>query len=251
MYQQARERETKERLGREARALLLPEIQQNENAIERGGASRSMRSTWIKPAARWIAVLVSLVSFGFAALSYTGFWSEFRGDNQAANAANRFDLSYGPEAAQPVTSDDPAWKPLLRIIEKYTQARLLQDHAPKLLARSVAVSSDKLMAGDVVIAQWTAPTTPIVLFYTRWPDPGHGPFIKDKDFVTVGSLGDLHDWIRRDQADFDFLWRTLIFGALSLCFATFLALPDTQPPTAKSQGPSRIVSLLAWLFPHK
>jgi hypothetical protein len=66
-----------------------------------------------------------------------------------------------------------------------------------------------------------------MLIYKEWPDPGTGALGQDDVFV-VGTLGDLHEWIRRDQADFDYLWETLIFGALSACVGAFLALPDKR-----------------------
>lgn len=46
------------------------------------------------------------------------------------------------------------------------------------------------------------------------------------DYRVVGTLGDLHNWIRNDESDFDFFWRTIIFGVLSLCIGVFLGLPD-------------------------
>jgi hypothetical protein len=59
-----------------------------------------------------------------------------------------------------------------------------------------------------------------------------------EDVVFVGTIGDLHTWMQRDENDFDFLIRTILFGALSACVAVFLALPDkkarsdTAPPAA-------------------
>lgn len=193
---------------------------------------RSAGATMLTPKefARWTGVLLSLASIVFAVLSYTGFWSHIRSDDLLTGVADRFSLSYGPDAAKEVRSDDPEWEPLMRVVKRYTRAKLPPDREPKVLARSVAVASQKLVAGDNIVAEWTAPTTPIIIFYRSWPDPGSGPFIKGKDFWTVGTVGDLHDWIRRDQADFDFLWRTLILGALSLCVAIFLALPDKRRP---------------------
>ena len=78
--------------------------------------------------------------------------------------------------------------------------------------------------------EWTAPTTPVVLFYRKWPDPGSGEFKPGRDAFIVGTIGDLHDWVRRDRADFDFLWRTIIFGLLSACVGVALALADTTRP---------------------
>lgn len=170
---------------------------------------------------RWLGVIISGAAVLFAILSYGGFWSYVRGDDILSALADRFDTSYAAEVSHIVRSRDPEWNPLLRVIKRYTRADLLQDKAPVVFARAQAIASAKSNAGE-----WTAPTTPIMLIYKDWPAPGTGDFIKGKDFVTVGTLGDLHDWIRRDQGDFDFFWRTLIFGSLSFCVGAFLALPD-------------------------
>jgi hypothetical protein len=133
-----------------------------------------------KEFARWTGVLLALASIVFAVLNYAGFWSHVRGDDLLTGVADRFDLSYGPDAAKEVRSDDPEWKPLIRVITKCTRAKLPPDQEPKVLARSKAVASDKLTAGDNIVAEWTAPTTPIILFYRPWPDPGSGPFIRPR-----------------------------------------------------------------------
>lgn len=73
--------------------------------------------------------------------------------------------------------------------------------------------------------EWTAPTTPIALLYKEWP--GHR-FVGPEDVVFVGTIGDLHAWMQRDESDFDFLIRTILFGTLSACVAVFLALPDKK-----------------------
>jgi hypothetical protein len=94
-----------------------------------------------------------------------------------------------------------------------------------VFARGQAITSAKTAAGE-----WTAPTTPIVLLYRKWPDPGSGDLKFGEDAFVVGTIGDLHDWVRRDRADFDFVWRTILFGLLSACAGIALALADTPHP---------------------
>jgi len=74
--------------------------------------------------------------------------------------------------------------------------------------------------------EWTAPTTPILLLYKEWP--GASDLHIGEDALVVGTIGSLHDWIKQDQADFEYLWRTIIFGALSASIAIFL-LPRRRP----------------------
>ena len=176
---------------------------------------------------RWLGVVVSAVAVVFAVLSYCGFWSYIRGNDMLNALADRLDTSYAADVSRQVRPVDPEWRPLIRIIKRYTRADLLKDKSPVVFARSQAITSATTNAGE-----WTAPATPVMLIYRKWPAPGTGDFIKGKDFVTVGTLGDIRDWIKRDESDFDFFWRTLIFGSLSLCIGFFLALPNSATPMA-------------------
>jgi hypothetical protein len=170
--------------------------------------------------ARWSGVAISIVSVVFAVMTYFGVWNHLRGDDLVAEVAARFDKSYSEDASIPVRRNDKDWQPLLRIITKYTHAELPHDREPFVFARFSAVSSAKTEAGGKVIAEWTAPTTPVAFIYKDWP----GQEVPKEDYRIVGSIQDLHEWIRTDEADFDFFCRTIIFGLLSACVGTFLAL---------------------------
>lgn len=184
-----------------------------------------------KQSIRWFGVVLSGVAVLFASLSYWGFWDFLRGDDLLIGLAQRLDTSYA-EVSRQVRPVDPEWEPLMRVITHYTHADLPKNRQPVVFARFVAVSSFKTDAGE-----WTAPTTPMALLYKQWPAPGTGPFKINQDAWIVGTLGDLHEWIRRDEGDFDFVWRTIIFGALSVCVGAFLALPDR---TSKVGGEKRL-----------
>ena len=90
-----------------------------------------------------------------------------------------------------------------------------------------------ITAAQTPVGEWTAPTTPVVLLYRKWPDPGSGEFKFGQDAFVVGTIGDLHDWVRRDRADFDFLWRTIIFGLLSARAGIAIARADTTRPASR------------------
>jgi hypothetical protein len=173
-----------------------------------------------KSIVRWAGVGLSALSVVFAILTYLGVWNSLRGDTLVADLASRFDQSYTQDAGRPVRPVDKEWPPLLRVIRAYTHAKLPTDREPLLFARSVAVLSAQ---SEEAHAEWTAPSTPIMLLYKEWP--GHGP-VTPEDYRIVGTLGDLHDWVRNDESDFDFVVRTIIFGVLSLCVGLFLALPN-------------------------
>ncbi len=170
--------------------------------------------------ARWLGVLFSAASVLFAISVYCGFWDWWRGDNLVAEVAARFDKSYAANASWPVKPGDKEWVPLIRIIEKYSHADLPKDKQPRVFARMRALTAAK---DDATGAEWTAPTTPTMLLYKDWP--GHGD-VPSEDSRIVGTIEDLHNWIRTDKADFDYLVRTIIFGLLSVCVGTFLALPE-------------------------
>lgn len=176
----------------------------------------------LKSIVRWLGVVVSIISVIIAILTYHGIWNEWRGDDLAEAVADRFDKSYAEGASQPVRDGDKEWSPVLRLITKYSHANLAKDKKPLVLARAAAIASAKDASG----AEWTAPTTPIAVFYKDWPTPEISP----GDWTVVGTIEDLHNWIRRDEADFDFLLRTIILGVLSCCVGVFLALPDRSKP---------------------
>jgi hypothetical protein len=188
----------------------------------------------IKTVARWTGVVLSILSVAFAVVSYTTRWDWWLHDDMVEKVAGRFDLSYANGASSPVQRGDPEWTPLLRLIEQYSPSRgeLPKDRPPMTFARTQAITSAQTAAGE-----WTAPTTPVALLYRKWPDPGSGVFKPGQDAFIVGTIGDLHDWVRRDRADFDFVWRTIVFGLLSACVGVTLALADTtRPPTAAPPG---------------
>jgi hypothetical protein len=202
-----------------------------------------------KQTARWAGVALSAAAVVFAALSYSGTWSYLRGDDLITSVADRFDLSYAPDASKPVRAGDPEWRPLMRVVNTYTRAILRRDKPPVVFARLQAITSGKMEVEGTLIGEWTAPTTPILLLYRKWPAPGTGPIPKE-DAILVGTLGDLHEWIRRDQADFDFFWRTLIFGSLSVCVGAFLALPDSRMVAPLRERPENCPDTTSNEFPH-
>jgi hypothetical protein len=168
--------------------------------------------------ARWSGVAISIVSVVFAVMTYFGVWNHLRGDDLVSEVAARFDKSYSEDASIPVRRSDKEWEPLLRIIAH--SHRLPHDREPFVFARFPAVLSAKTEDGGKLMAEWTAPTTPVALLYKEWPGQG----IPKEDYRIVGTIQDLHEWIRTDEADFDFVCRNIIFGVLSACVGMFLAL---------------------------
>jgi hypothetical protein len=179
---------------------------------------------------RWFGVFLSALAVLFSIGTYFGIWNYLRGDTLLADlVATRLDLSYAQVSRQ-VRPGDPEWRPLIRVITKYTRAELPRDRTPVVFERNRAVASAELQTNGNIVAEWTAPTTPILLMYQDFDKlypVGTTYSVPPKDIIIVGTIGDLHEWIHRDENDFDFLVRNIIFAMLSVCVGVFLALKPT------------------------
>lgn len=171
--------------------------------------------------------LVAVLAIAFTALNHSGFIDHLRGLDSAGEVASRYDLSYGQGSAGPIYESDPAWPALIRLTYKYSKADLPRDRKPVVMVRDVALQSaiDRNVErlGSPVRAQWTAPTTPIFLVYRMWPSPG-GPPISSQDVRVIGTIADLHDWIRKDSDDFRFMVTDIAFALLTLWFAAMISI---------------------------
>jgi hypothetical protein len=169
--------------------------------------------------ARWFGVALSFLSVAFAIMTYSGIWNYLRGDTLLTDLAVRLDLSYAQVSRQ-VRPGDPEWHPLIRIITNYSTVKIPRDRKPVVFARGRAITSAQMeMLGNTSV-EWTAPTTPIMLSYKDFTTEP----IQASDVIIVGTIQDFHEWVRKDEADFDFVTRNIIFGLLSACVGIFLAL---------------------------
>lgn len=136
--------------------------------------------------------------------------------------AIRFEQSYGREAARPIRPSDKEWAPTIKLIMEHTRTNLPRDRQPLVIARSVAVLSAQEPIGNGQIAQWTAPSTPILVLYKRWPGNSVGP----EDYRVVGTIGDLRSWIADYREKWKFYVNDLLFAILGLITAALsLSLP--------------------------
>jgi hypothetical protein len=167
-------------------------------------------------------VFIPLCVLAFVISTRVGFWGYWFGLNHVEKVAANLETSYATNVSRQVRPGDPAWKPLLRLINKYSTANFPKDREPKVFARYVAVGSHKIEAGNELVAEWTAPTTPIMLIYKEWP----GQKVERKDNHIVGSIADLRTWITRSKDDFRFLVQDVALAVLSLVFAVVLWIND-------------------------
>lgn len=172
-----------------------------------------------------IAVVVSALSFIVIVALHFGLADRVLNLGPANTLANRFDISYGSNGPYMVHPGDPAFTPTLWLIERYSKNRP-DPQKVRTIARWVAIAAfkpAKPLPGDVD-AEWTVPTTPIVVAY-GYPDIRP---VDKHDAVFVGDIQDLHDWIQRARDDFHFWTTDVIIALLALSVGTAMlfARPD-------------------------
>jgi hypothetical protein len=145
---------------------------------------------------------------------HNGLIDHWRGLDRVQAVADNFSLSYAPGACKPVYPDDAAWAPLIGLIQEYSKSKLRTDKQPQTVARSVATLSTQQEMGEGIRSEWTAPSTPLVVMYRRWPDPGTN--FQREEYTIVGTIGDLQGWIAQSKADCHFLIHDITLGILAL-----------------------------------
>ena len=158
------------------------------------------------------AIVIPICVLVFLWSLRTEFWDKWFGIDEVEKVVKNFELSYSPDASHPVRAGDPAWKPMMRLIHKYSAIELPKEREPKVIARSVAVFSQKLDIGAGKISEWTSPATPVILLYKDWP----GQSVPPQDYRVVGTIGDLRLWINQSRDDFRFIMQDVLLSALSI-----------------------------------
>jgi hypothetical protein len=168
-----------------------------------------------------LLLVLPLCYLAFLVADRTGVWDRLSGLDLVEGASANFDLSYAPDASIPVRVGDKEWEPLLKLAYRYSNAQFPTDKQPLLFARSVAVSSGRTPSEGTVLAEWTAPSTPLLLLYHDWP--GHGE-IQPADYRVVGTIGDLREWISKAKDSRRFWVQDVFLGTFTplLGFALFL-----------------------------
>ena len=162
-------------------------------------AIRSVKETAQKRLLELALVLLSAFSALVLLLNHFGVIDHWRGLDKVQEVADRFDLSYAPEASRPVYPQDSEWKPTMELIEKYSTVKWPVGREPQTIARMKADFSTHDLSGH----EWTAPSTPIVVLFRHWPG-NSGKSIPQEDFRVVGTIGDLHSWIAQSKDEFNF-----------------------------------------------
>jgi hypothetical protein len=177
-----------------------------------------------KPVLKFVAaVFLPIVTILFVVSEHVGLWDHYLGLTDVLEVSARFDTSYAEDVRRIVSPGDPAWVPVLDLIQRYSTVKLPMDRQPHALARFTAIASAKIEAGPGSIAEWTAPSTPIVLIYK---DLSENKFTHS-DYRIVGTIGDLRTWVDKRRADVHFLGRDILLSLTSV-----------------------VIGLVIWLFEH-
>ena len=179
-----------------------------------------MRATKAPPKAtkRWLELsrlaVLPVIYLLLVIAEHSGLIDHWRGLDRVQAVADRFGLSYAPDASKPVYPSDAEWKPLIDVIQKYSKVKLRTDKQPQTVARFKATLSAQQETGEGKLTEWTSPSTPFAVMYKHWPDPG--TTFPPEDYTIVGSIGDLQNWIAQSKADCHFLIHDIVLGILVL-----------------------------------
>lgn len=162
-----------------------------------------------------MAVVWPLLYLSFVVTEHYGLWDSLRGLNAVKEVAAHMDTSYDPSVQRQYRPGDKGYSETLSLIERYTNAVLLKGRKPVMICRYVAVLSGKADLGNGKTAEWTAPSTPLIVLYHELP-------ANPQEIVQVGTIGDLHLWIERSKADFRFFVQDIFLGVFSVALGASL-----------------------------
>lgn len=172
------------------------------------------RMTPTKPILKFLAAAVMPALYlAFVVTDHYEVWDRVRGLNDVKAVAARMSISYA-EAKRQYWPRDKEWEPTLALITRYTKFQLPQGRTPVMIARYKAVASAQIEIPGGENAEWTAPTTPLVLLYSDPP--------KNEDTVIVGDIGDLFVWIDKSKSDFRFLIQNVLLGIFSITLGVLI-----------------------------
>ena len=174
---------------------------------------------FVKIVAKYAAPTLAVAGVAYLILDHAGYIDQWRGIDALEAVAARFDLSYAAGASQPLRPNDSEWPAVMTLIYRYSKADLPHDRQPKVLARFAAAVSGVIGPPENPVGEWTAPGTPLALLYVEWP----GQTVDKTDFRIVGTIGEFHQWIEQDRADFKFLFYDVALGLL-LAIAALLSV---------------------------
>jgi hypothetical protein len=165
-----------------------------------------------------VLIVLPFLYLAFIVADRAGVWDHLSGLDDVEHIAARFELSYAPNASHPVRVGDREWKPLLKLVHGYSNAQLPPKREPRVIARSVAISSARTPTEGPIMAEWTAPSTPLLLLYRDWP----GNDVPPEDYRVIGTIGDLRDWISKAKDHRRFVVQDVFLGTFTPLLGLFV-----------------------------
>jgi len=108
--------------------------------------------TMLKRRKKWLElvrlVLLPVIYMLLVLAEHYGVVDHLRGLDKVKAVADNFNLSYAANASTPVYPSDAAWRPLMAMIAKYSNAKLRLDKTPQTVARLVASLSTQEALGE-------------------------------------------------------------------------------------------------------
>jgi len=176
----------------------------------------------LKSALSIVLIILPVLYLGFLIPDRFGVWDRLSGLSLVEDVAAKYQISYAADAPV-IRVGYREWKPLLCLIKRYSAVKKFPtDKEPRMIVRYVGVGAVRVPAEGPILAEWTPPSTPILVVFRDSPD-ANGTFPKE-DAVILGTIGDLQDWILRAKDYRRFLVQDVflgIFGPL-LGLAIFL-----------------------------
>jgi hypothetical protein len=195
-----------------------------------------MRLGKVKLVLNLVLLILPFLYLGFILADRAGVWDRLSGLDLVEEAATRFELSYAPNASEPVRVGDKEWEPLLKLVYRYSHAQFPVEKQPRVIARFKALLSARTPTDGLVESEWTAPSTPLALLYRDWP----GNEVPREDYRIIGTIGDLREWISKAKDYRRFLVQDVFLGTFTplLGFAVFLIDRESEQRGTKGERKS-------------
>jgi hypothetical protein len=160
---------------------------------------------------KWGALGLSILTFALVVAERLGALDWCLDLKPMQEVAENLSSSYAP-VQRIFTPADSQWRPIIRLVQKYTSVPLPEKERPKAIARMPAVLSGKENLPQGGVAEWTAPSTPVVLVY----GPGKVLTTGVDHIVVVGDIGNLSTWIAEYRDYWTFVLNDVLLGLLSV-----------------------------------
>jgi len=168
-----------------------------------------------------VTLVLPFLYTGFIIADRYGVWDAVSGLDLVEQVSATFELSYAPNASNPVRVGDKAWDPLLNLVYRYSSASFDRTRQPKVIARLQASLSTRTPEKGPLIAEWTAPSTPLFIIYVEWPSDKGGN-LRNEDWRVIGTIGDLKEWISKEKDRRRFLVQDIFLGTFGPLLAVVI-----------------------------